>query len=61
MKLQRFIGFRTSPNTVRYKPTPVRQAGTSWVCPYCGHSKPSPNGTGSDVACCGEVGHSLPE
>jgi hypothetical protein len=26
-------------------------------CPYCGETKPSENGTGSDVACCGEVGH----
>lgn len=30
-----------------------------WECPYCGTEKPSPNGTGSDVACCGEVGHAL--
>lgn len=32
-----------------------------YECPYCGNTKVSPNGTGSDVACCGEVGHSLPE
>ncbi len=30
-----------------------------YECPYCGGEKPSPNGTGSDVSCCGEVGHSL--
>lgn len=29
-------------------------------CPYCGGTKHSENGTGSDVSCCGEVGHSLP-
>jgi hypothetical protein len=33
---------------------------TVYECPYCAGLKPSPNGTGSDVACCGEVGHSLP-
>jgi hypothetical protein len=27
------------------------------LCPYCGTTKPSENGTGSDVACCGERGH----
>jgi len=26
-------------------------------CPYCGNEKTSYNGTGSDVYCCGEVGH----
>jgi hypothetical protein len=26
-------------------------------CIYCGRGHNSPNGTGSDVACCGEVGH----
>lgn len=29
-----------------------------YECPYCGGHKPSSNGTGSDVPCCGEVGHS---
>lgn len=28
-------------------------------CPFCGNTKPSPNGTGSDVSCCGEVGHAV--
>lgn len=28
-------------------------------CPYCGETKPSENGTGSDVACCGERGHAV--
>lgn len=41
--------------SARIPPTPSR---TVYVCPYCGNSKPSANGTGSDVACCGEVGHS---
>lgn len=27
------------------------------ICPFCWKQKPSENGTGSDVACCGEVGH----
>lgn len=27
------------------------------LCPFCSNTKPSHNGTGSDVACCGEVGH----
>lgn len=31
-----------------------------YECPYCGNVKPSENGTGSDVACCGEVGHAVP-
>jgi hypothetical protein len=30
---------------------------TFGLCPYCGAVKPSDNGTGSDVACCGERGH----
>ena len=28
-----------------------------YECPFCGTLKTSPNGTGSDVSCCGEVGH----
>lgn len=28
-----------------------------WRCVYCGAEKPSENGTGGDVSCCGEVGH----
>lgn len=31
-----------------------------YECPYCGNVKPSENGTGSDVACCGERGHAIP-
>lgn len=27
------------------------------LCPFCGNTKQSSNGTGSDVSCCGEVGH----
>lgn len=27
------------------------------LCTYCGKTKPSENGTGSDVSCCGERGH----
>jgi hypothetical protein len=30
-----------------------------WECPYCFKKKPSYNGTGSDVSCCGEVGHAV--
>ena len=30
-----------------------------WECPFCGKEKTSPNGTGSDIACCGEVGHAV--
>lgn len=30
---------------------------TFGLCPYCGKAKKSENGTGTDVACCGEVGH----
>lgn len=30
------------------------------LCPFCGTVKPSAAGTGSDVACCGEVGHAKP-
>jgi len=28
-----------------------------WICVYCGLERPGRNGTGSDVSCCGEVGH----
>lgn len=28
-----------------------------YVCVYCLNERNSPNGTGSDVRCCGEVGH----
>lgn len=28
-----------------------------FACTYCGAEKPSENGTGSDVECCGERGH----
>jgi hypothetical protein len=28
-----------------------------FVCVYCGKVRDSHNGTGSDIACCGEVGH----
>lgn len=31
---------------------------TLYECPFCGGLKPSENGTGSDVSCCGEVGAS---
>lgn len=31
-----------------------------WECVYCGSVHPSPNGTGSDVVCCGEIGHVQP-
>lgn len=30
---------------------------TYGLCPFCGKAKRSENGTGSDVSCCGEVGH----
>jgi hypothetical protein len=30
---------------------------TFGMCTYCGTVKPSDNGTGSDIACCGERGH----
>jgi transcription elongation factor Elf1 len=29
-----------------------------FACPYCGKQHMSENGMGTDVACCGEVGHS---
>ena len=29
----------------------------TWTCDFCGKEHESPNGTGSDVSCCGEVGH----
>ena len=32
---------------------------TLFKCPYCGTTKRSENGTGSDVSCCGERGHFL--
>src|SRR6185312_1093886 len=32
-----------------------------WICPYCGNEHASENGTGSDVVCCGEVGHAIQE
>lgn len=46
----------------------IRRMGSKWcmynpralkefVCPYCGTEHHSPNGTGSDIKCCGEVGH----
>lgn len=28
-----------------------------WLCPYCTQEKVSNNETGSDISCCGEVGH----
>ena len=31
-----------------------------WECPFCGQERFSPNGTGGDIACCGEVGHAIP-
>lgn len=34
---------------------------TRWFCPYCGKERHSESGTGSDVACCGEVGHAVTE
>lgn len=32
-----------------------------FVCPYCGNERYSYNGTGSDISCCGEVGHAEQE
>lgn len=29
-----------------------------WKCPYCEKLNRSQNGTGTDVLCCGEIGHS---
>lgn len=29
-------------------------------CVYCGQEHGSPNGTGSDISCCGEAGHVRP-
>lgn len=34
-----------------------RMAKSIYVCAYCGEEKFSHNGTGSDVVCCGEIGH----
>ena len=28
-----------------------------WECVYCGKKHKSPNGNGTDIACCGEIGH----
>lgn len=55
MKLQRFIGMRTSRNTKPYKPTPVRQAADVLeVCPYCGDTY------GGRLGCCGEsIAHAV--
>ena len=35
----------------------ARTEASLWACPFCGKLKPTYNGTGSDVSCCGEVGH----
>lgn len=35
---------------------PVFPPEKLWACVFCGTVKTSPNGTGSDVVCCGEVG-----
>lgn len=32
-----------------------------YFCVYCGAARHSENGTGSDVRCCGEVGHVVAE
>ena len=37
----------------------MRPCAIRWCCPYCGAEKPSDNGTGSDVDCCGERGHAV--
>ena len=37
-----------------------KQQMNGYECPYCGTVKPSENGTGSDVICCGERGHTIP-
>lgn len=29
-----------------------------YACIYCGKEHDSPNGTGTDILCCGELGHS---
>lgn len=34
-----------------------RMAQAIYCCTYCGQEKYSHNGLGSDVLCCGEVGH----
>ncbi len=31
-----------------------------WECVYCGRTHQSESGTGSDVVCCGEIGHVQP-
>lgn len=33
---------------------------SKFSCTYCGTTRHSENGTGSDVSCCGEVGHVEP-
>lgn len=35
------------------------ESDTMYTCPFCGNLQHSPNGTGSDVSCCREVGHSV--
>jgi len=32
-----------------------------YVCPYCYKEHDSSNGTGTDILCCGELGHCQPE
>ena len=39
------------PFAPKYAPKSV------YICVYCGRECCSPNGTGSDVVCCGERGH----
>lgn len=56
----------TARNLARAKEV-IRKLGPKWclynprrkefICPYCGTEHNSPNGTGSDIRCCGEVGH----
>lgn len=35
-------------------------ADKKYVCPFCYKEHTSPNGTGTDILCCGELGHCQP-
>jgi len=38
----------------------IRKAPDKFACTYCGKEHSSYNGMGTDVSCCGEVGHVNP-
>lgn len=54
-------GYLWSPAMVsayhEHEPNSFIKLTEQWFCPFCGTDKDSPNGTGGDIACCGEIGH----